>query len=29
MSEDEALENGMKEKSIEFVNKGAEVYNKT
>ena len=29
ISEDEALENGMKEKSIEFVNKGAEVYNKT
>ena len=29
INEDEALENGMKEKSIEFVNKGAEVYNKT
>jgi len=29
ISEDEALKNGMKEKSIEFINKGAEVYNKT
>ncbi len=28
MSEDEALRNGMKEKSTEFVNKGAEIYNK-
>jgi phosphomethylpyrimidine synthase len=29
VSENEALKNGMKEKSIEFVNKGAEIYNKT
>lgn len=28
MNEDEALKNGMKEKSIEFLNEGAEVYNK-
>jgi hypothetical protein len=28
MSEDEALRNGMKEKSTEFVSKGAEIYNK-
>lgn len=29
VSENEALKNGMKEKSIEFVNKGAEIYTKT
>ncbi len=29
ISENEALEKGMKEKSIEFVNKGSEIYSKT
>jgi phosphomethylpyrimidine synthase len=28
VSEQEALEKGMEEKSIEFVNRGAEIYSK-
>jgi phosphomethylpyrimidine synthase len=29
ISEDEAMQHGMQEKAIEFIDKGAEIYSKT